>query len=300
MKAIILARVSTEEQLKEGQSIPAQLARAREYCQRKGLEVKSEYQFDESSSKDQREKFEKVLDEIKESKEKLALVVETIDRLQRSFRESVILDELRKQDKVEIHFLRENLVISINSNSADLLRWDMGVMFARSYVLQLSDNVKRSIEQKLRNGEWPGMAPYGYKNITKEDGKKDIVPDEYESRIVQKMYEWYSTGAYSLLLVREKLKKDYNLDLSKGYIDAILKNPFYYGQMRFKGKLYPHRYEPLITKELFDKVQQIKASYNKKHFKYAGLPYAYRGLILCADCGCMVTPEKHKGYIYYY
>lgn len=159
MKAVILARVSTEEQLKEGQSIPAQLSRAREYCERKDLQVKSEYQFDESSTKDQREKFEKVLEEIRGSNEKVALIVETIDRLQRSFKESVILDELRKQDKVEIHFLRENLVISKNSNSADLLRWDMGVMFARSYVLQLSDNVKRTIEQKISSGIWYGKAP---------------------------------------------------------------------------------------------------------------------------------------------
>lgn len=300
MKAIILARVSTEEQLKEGQSIPAQLTRAREYCQRKELEIKSEYQFDESSSIDQRKKFELVIEEIKQSKEKLALIVECVDRLQRSFKESVLLDELRKQDKVELHFIRENLVIHKDSNSSEIQRWDLAVFIAKSYVLQISDNVKRSIEQKLRNGEWPGMAPYGYKNITKEDGKKDIVPEEYESKIVQKMYEWYSTGAYSLLLVRKKLKKDYNLDLSKGYIDAILKNPFYYGQMRFKENLYPHKYEPIITKELFDKVQQIKAGFNKKHFKYAGLPYAYRGLIRCADCGCMVTPEKHKGHIYYH
>jgi DNA invertase Pin-like site-specific DNA recombinase len=284
MKAIILARVSTEEQLKEGQSIPAQLARAREYCQRKGLEIKSEYQFDESSSIDQRKKFELVIEEIKQSKEKLALIVECVDRLQRSFKESVLLDELRKQDKVELHFIRENLVIHKDSNSSEIQRWDLAVFIAKSYVLQISDNVKRSIEQKLRNNEWPGMAPYGYKNITREDGKKDIVIDGFDSKIVQKMYEWYSTGAYSLLLVRGKLKKDYNLDLSKGYVDAILKNPFYYGEMRFKGKLYPHGYEPTITKELFDKVQQVKAGFNKKHFKYAGLPYVYRGLIRCADC----------------
>lgn len=300
MKGIILARVSTEEQLKEGQSIPAQLTRAREYCQRKCFEIKSEYQFDESSTIDQRKKFELVIEEIKKSKEKVALIVETIDRLQRSFRESVLLDDLRKQDKVEIHFLRENLIISINSNSADLLRWDMGVMFARSYVLQLSDNVKRSIEQKLKNGEWPGKAPYGYKNVTLDNGRKDIVIDELPSKIVKQMYEWYATGAYSMLLIREKLKEDYNINFSKGYIDAILKNPFYYGEMRFKGKLYPHRYEPIITKELFDKTQQIKAGYNKKHFKFAGLPYVYRGLIRCADCGCMITPEKQKGYIYYH
>src|SRR3989344_1445070 len=142
MKSIILARVSTEDQLKEGQSIPAQVSRARDYCQKKDLAIKNEYQFDESSTKDQREKFEKVIEEIKDSKEKIALIVETIDRLQRSFKESVLLDDLRKKDKVEIHFLRENLVISVTSNV--------------------------------------GKAPYGYNNISLDNGKKDIVADEYK------------------------------------------------------------------------------------------------------------------------
>ncbi len=86
-------------------------------------------------------------------------MADTIDRVQRSFKESVVLEELRRQGKVEIHFLRENLLLNQNSNSADLLRWDMGVMFARSYVLQLSDNVKRSKEQSVRNGNWIGLAP---------------------------------------------------------------------------------------------------------------------------------------------
>src|SRR5574343_450279 len=104
MKAIILARVSTEEQMNEGQSIPAQLSRAREYTKTKGLTIYKEFPFDESSVKDQRKKFEKVIEEIEKSKEKVALIVETVDRLQRSFKESVMLDEFRKQDKLEIHF----------------------------------------------------------------------------------------------------------------------------------------------------------------------------------------------------
>lgn len=65
IKAIILARVSTDDQMAEGQSIPAQIEKARQYVQRKGLEIKSEHQFDESSLKDQRTKFERVIDEIK-------------------------------------------------------------------------------------------------------------------------------------------------------------------------------------------------------------------------------------------
>jgi DNA invertase Pin-like site-specific DNA recombinase len=64
MKAVILARVSTEEQMNEGQSIPAQIARPREYAKRRGLNIYKEYQFDESSTKDQRKKFEQVVEEI--------------------------------------------------------------------------------------------------------------------------------------------------------------------------------------------------------------------------------------------
>lgn len=296
MKAIVLARVSDEKQ----DSNEAQVGRLDSYIKLKQFAPVEIHQIKESSTKADRKLFEQIIESIRQSKEPIAFVVDTIDRMQRSFRESVILDDLRKEGKVELHFFRENLIIHKDSNSADLLRWDMGVMFARSYVLQLSDNVKRSIEQKIRKGEWIGKAHYGYKNITKEDGKKDIIIDEFTSKIVRKLYELYSTRAYSFLLLKEKMKKDYDLNFSKGFLDYVLKNPFYYGQMVIKGKLYPHKYEPIITKELFDLVQTIKAGYNKKHFKFAGLPYAFRGLIRCDDCNCMITPEKHKGHIYYH
>lgn len=297
MKAFVLARESDKKQ----DSNDAQIGRLDSYIKLKLFRPVVIHKIKESSTQADRKQFMKIIEAIKKEKETVAFVVDTIDRMQRSFRESVILDDLRKEGKVEIHFYRENLVLHKDSNSADLLRWDMGVMFARSYVLQLSDNVKRKIAWKLRNKELPGKAPYGYRNITLPDDKKDIVIEEFEAKVVKQMYEWYATKAFSMLLIRRKLKDEYNIDFSKGYIDTILKNPFYYGEMLHKGKLYPHRYETIISKELFDKVQQIKANHNKKRFKYAGLPYAYRGLIRCADCGCMITPEKAKEkYVYYH
>ncbi|MCX6724307.1 MAG: recombinase family protein [Candidatus Staskawiczbacteria bacterium] len=308
MKAIILARVSTEEQMSDGQSIPAQLAKAREYAKRKTLLIQSEYQFDESSLKDRRTKFEQVIDEIKKSKEKVALIVETVDRLQRSFKESVMLDELRKQGKLEIHFIRENLIIHKDSNSSEIQRWDLAVFLAKSFVLQISDNVKRTNEFKIRNGEWIGKAPLGYINITKEDGSKNIEPDPIRSHFIVEMFELYSTGNYSLQTLAKGLKDrglTSNMKTPKPVGTALvyhsLKNPFYYGMMSYKGNLFHHKYAPLVSKDLFDMCQRILAGYHKKPFAYASKPYAFRGLIKCADsaCGCTITPETHKGHNYY-
>lgn len=88
--------------------------------------------------------------------------------------------------------------------------------------------------------------------------------------------------------------------ITTSMIYEILKNPFYYGMMKIKGQLYPHRYEPLISKELFDKVQDVMAGYHKKPFKYASKPFIFRGMIKCAECGCTITPEIKKGRLIYY
>ncbi|CUI16869.1 hypothetical protein PNK_1252 [Candidatus Protochlamydia naegleriophila] len=85
-------------------------------------------------------------------RETIALVADTIDRVQHSFKESVVLDNLRKDGKVEIHFMQERLVLNIKSNNSDILRWNMVVMFARSYGIQLSDNIKRSSQQNEAYG----------------------------------------------------------------------------------------------------------------------------------------------------
>jgi site-specific DNA recombinase len=307
MKAIILARVSTKEQQEEGYSIPSQVKRLADYSNSKNFVILKTFKIVESSSKETRINFEEVLNLIKISKEPLALVTDTIDRLQRSFRESVILDDFRKAGKVEIHFYRENLVLTVNSNSSNLLRWDMGVMFARSYVLQLSDNVKRSIEQKLRNGEWIGKAPIGYINTVDEEGKKIIIPDPERAHYIPKIFEMYASGNHSMKIIASEMKKfglinntPFKKPVSNSQIEWILKNPFYCGQMRVKEKIYQHHYEPLISLYLFNKAQEVAKSWNKKPFRYAAKPAIFRGIIKCAECGCTITPEIKKGrYVYY-
>ncbi len=301
MKAIILARVSDKKQ----DSNEAQVVRVSDYVKYKGLTVWQTVEIEESSTKGDREKFQEVIKDIQQCKEPVALVVDTVDRLQRSFKESVQLDELRKIGKIEIHFYRENLIIHKDSNSSDLLRWDMAVMFARGYVLQLSDNVKRKQEQMRRSGELTGRPPIGYESLYDSEGARtDIVFDMNNSHLIRRVFELYATGNYSILTLRNHMTKEglrtkNGKELSISMIEYILNNPFYYGMALSKGKLYPHKYQPLISKELFDKCKAVKEKWNKKPFQYASKPYMLRGLVRCGTCGCSMSPYLQKGTVYY-
>ena len=304
MKAIILARVSDKKQ----DSNEAQVVRISDYIKFKGLTPWKTIEIEESSTKGDREKFQEVIKIIQESKEPIALVVDTVDRLQRSFKESVQLDELRKAGKIEIHFYRESLVVHKDSNSSDLLRWDMAVMFARSYVLQLSDNVKRKYEQMRKNGDWTGKPPIGYESVYDKNGERtDIVFDPNTSHLVKKMFELYATGNHSTITIRKVITKEglkglAGKPLVPSMIDHILNNTFYYGlaYSRTKNISWNHRFEPLIDEALFNKCQQIRKGWNKKPFQYASKPYIFRGLVRCKKCGCSMSPETAKGKFIYY
>ena len=300
-KAIILARVSTEEQ----DSNEAQSERLKKFAADKGFDKPKIYEIEESSSKADRKKFQAILDTIEKSKDTVHLFVDTIDRLQRSFKESVILDDMRKAGKVEIYFFRENLHLHKESNSSDLIRWDMGVMFARSYVLQLSDNVKRKFEQMLRTGKWIGQPRLGYQTIEDNNGDRHFVLDPKVAPLVRRAFELYASGKYSVKTLREQLTKDglrtrNGKKIAPSAVNRLLRDPFYHGIMVSKGKEYEHRYDCIVSKDLFNKCQKVLDSYRKLPFKKQAKPFVFKGLLRCKRCGCAISPELKKGkYVYY-
>jgi len=302
MQAIIIARVSTEEQKEAGLSLPAQVTRLENYCKNKSFNVIKSFSFDESAYKDERTEFDRIFDFIIEQKDKIAICCDKVDRLSRNMFDKRVsfLYEKALRDEVELHFVSDGQVINSKISAAEKFHFGISLGLAKYYSDAISDNVKRALEQKLRRGEWPAKAPYGYQNITQADGKAEVIVDEYTSRIVQKAYELYATGAFSMELLCKKINEEHGLSWAKGYIDHVLKLKFYYGIMTWNDKEYPHKYPPIISTTLFEKVQQVKLSFNKKPAKLAGKPYVYRGLIRCAECGLAITPEKHKGHVYYH
>ena len=106
MKAIIIARVSTEEQKEAGNSLPAQVARLEIYCNRKSFVIIEVCSFDESAYKDDREEFDRIIDFVLGQKEKIAVCCDKVDRLSRNVFDKRIslLYEKALKDDIELHF----------------------------------------------------------------------------------------------------------------------------------------------------------------------------------------------------
>lgn len=302
MKAILIARVSTEEQKEAGNSLPSQVARLEKYCHNKGFTILQVCSFDESAYTSNRTEFDKIIDFILAQKEKIAVCCDKVDRISRNVfdkRISILYDKAL-QDELELHFVSDGQVITSKISAVEKFQFSINLGLAKYYSDAISDNVKRAYEQLIKQGNWLTLAPIGYKNIRHPDGTADIIVDEDMAPLIKKSFELYATGTYSIELVRKKFLDDYGVKWTKGYLAKALSNPFYYGTMVIKGEKYPHKYPPIITKALFDKVQEIKQGFNTKPVKLAGKPALYRGLLRCHDCHLTITPELHKGNYYYH
>ena len=304
-KAVILVRVSSREQ-EEGYSIEAQLTRLRKYCERRGLEIIKEFIIVESSTRGERENFYEMIDYIKKQKFPINLICDKVDRLQRSFREMPIIDDLRRKGKLILHFNVEGQVLDANSNSSQLMVYHMYIMMAESYTNSISDNVKRSFEKMRQEGKITGTAPIGYLNQNNGRGKAEIILDPDRAFLIKRIFEEYSTGLYSLKEIRKKTiewnlknKTKSNTYLSVSQIDKLLKNKFYYGVATYKNQEYRHIYPTIIDKDLYDKCDDVRNGRHRNRSNTTKTDFIFKGMIKCKNCGCTVTPELKKGkYVY--
>ncbi|MBQ8465508.1 MAG: recombinase family protein [Alphaproteobacteria bacterium] len=314
-EAITFARVSSEKQEK-GVSIDAQKELIYDYCLEKGLRIIKEFEITESSTRGDRVKYNEMLDFIRSRNKKTAIVVNCIDRLQRSDEDNPALNKLRKDGKIELHFMKEHIILDETSPVQDIFTWKMNVLMAGNYTDSLSYNVKRSRKRYLNLGQCQGRAPLGYLNRRNDENKAIVIIDPERGPIIKRLYQEYATGKHSIhtiwLLSKElgltsRAKHHVGEPICQNAIYDILTNPFYYGEMCINGEFYKHNYEPIISKELFDKVQKTfvnNGNHNRNNIEeYAKTPYTFRGIIHCKECGCLITPETKtkkngKQYIY--
>ena len=301
-QAVVYARVSSKEQEREGYSIPAQLKLLRDYALHQDLDIAQEFVDVETAKQAGRGSFGEMLKFLARNRNCHALLVEKTDRLYRNLKDWVSIDEL----ELEIHFVKENLVLSHSSRSAEKFMHGIKVLMAKNYIDNLAEEVSKGLREKAEQGMWPTYSPLGYRNVIGEDGRHGIEPDPERAPLVKQLFEWYAAGEHSLKevgrLARQaglSFRKSGNL-IPTATVHKILRNRVYTGEFSWKGRVYPGTYESVISKELFEQVQDVLDGRGAKRPKRRRHRFAFSGLVRCGHCGCAMTGETHKGrYVYY-
>ena len=296
-KFFLYARKSTDTEERQVRSIDDQIAELKELAKKENLEVVKIFIEKQTAKKPGRPIFNEMLSRI-EKGEAEGILAWHPDRLARNSVDGGKIIWLLDVEKLK--GLKFPTFWFENTPQGKFM---LQIAFGQSkyYVDNLSENIKRGIRQKLKNGLWPQMAPLGYLN---DRNTKSIIVDKNKARLIKKAFELYSTGNYSLRRLCENIN---NLGLLGRKQKALgianyqyfLKNPFYCGLIRYNNELYEGKHEPIIAKKLFDKVQEVmesKSKPNKKKPKY----FVFRGFIRCAECGCLITAETQKGHNYYH
>ncbi len=289
--AVLYARVSSKDQEREGYSIPAQLKLLREYAQKNDFQILREFIDVETAKTTGRKQFSEMVRFFRESPSCRVVMVEKTDRLYRNFRDFVTLEDL----EVEIHLPKEGQIIGKDSKSQARLVHGIQVVIARNYIENLREEVRKGMREKAAQGIYPSRPPIGYRN-NKLEHTIEIDPDK--APIARRMFELYGSGNHSLLSLRRTLKPEFGFSMAKGYLERLLKNPFYMGKFLWEDKLYQGTHTPLISAELFEHAQAVFRGHNKP--KYRRHEFAFGGLLRCAYDDCTVTAEiKKNRYTYY-
>ena len=189
--------------------------------------------------------------------------------------------------------LHIGLIKKVNPHAK--FQFDIKTVLAKNYIDNLSDEVKKGQRGMLEEGRWPGgSSPTGYIKVDKL-----LVPDELRAPFVIKSFELYASGAHSLKSLKREMDKQgfrsqNGKPLTKSNFYNILINPIYYGTMKWNNHLYEGKHSPLISKMLFDKVQEMLARTKNGEIipVYARHDLTYRGSLQCGECGSKITGEE--------
>ena len=302
MRYINYARRSSDEKSKKQvQSIEDQLADTRRFAHEYNLNVIEEMTESRSAKEPGRPVFNDMIEKIGTG-DADAILCWKLDRLARNPIDAATLRWMMRQGQlVEIrtpyqaYRPEDNAVITAVESA-----------MAEQYIIDLKKGVERGMKSKCEKGGFPGTAPQGYLNdrlnaTIKKDGKRFPILRKAWQLLIE---EQNTVPEIHDLLVNQwgyrtrgsKRCPEGKLTLSGLY--HLFHNPFYMGSFSFMGTVYQHAFPRMITKNEWEKAQEILS--RRGHKKTKRYQHSFTGLITCASCGFFITAEKSKGHTYYH
>lgn len=318
-------RKSSDSEDRQILSLDSQKRELAEFARKEGIKIVGDFEESQSAYKRGRAQFEKMISLIEEGKAD-GILVYHISRLARNMTDGgIVIDMLKDGVLQEVRTPSE----SYSKNSGQEFFLALQFAMSKKSSDDTSEFVRRDLQAKILKGEYPGFAALGYLNMDREgkiSGKqytfekqevlaklnrplRRIEKDPIMAPLIKELFECYATGQYTLNYLREMtagwglLGERSKKKLSMVTIYRIMMNPFYYGAILWKGRviepeeLPDGRHEPIISRELYNRVQEELHRRTRPVVKKRY--YTYTNFMKCGACGGNISGMVAKGIIYY-
>ena len=319
-RAVSYLRVSTREQAErggreEGFSIPAQRAANKRKAQTIGAVITKEFvERGVSGTSTRRPALQAMLRYLEDASadgETIDyVIVHKLDRLARNRADDVALNQRFDNLGIRLISTSEN----IDQTPGGMLLHGIMSSIAEFYSLNLSNEVKKGMGEKARNGGCIGRAPLGYRNTTIDAGGGQAhvaVLDSERADLVAWAFTAYATGEYTLKSLAAELNSRGltvpatarlpERPISIQSLHRVLSNPFYTGQVTYRGALYPGTHQPLTDARTFQRVQAVLSSKvnGERTIRH---PHYLKSTVYCGICGSrlIITEATPKQITYQY
>lgn len=299
-RAVVYLRVSSKGQVNtdydpEGISIPAQ----RQSCQRKaeqlGLTVVAEYVEAGISGTEmtKRVAFQQMLERIRRDKDVDYVIVYKLSRFARNRTDdAIVMADLQKRGVTLI-----SATESIDSTPVGQLMHGILAAFNEYRSREDGADIAYKMAQKAKNGGTLGKAPIGYINtLERVEGRefRGIAVDEERAPFVKLAFELYDKGEFSMediadILTERGLETRATArrpagPVSSSKISAMLRDPYYVGDIVYKGETYEGRHPAIIDRDLFVRVQQRLEASGRAGERKRVYPHYLKGSLWCGEC----------------
>jgi len=296
-------RVSDERQ--DEYSPDSQLKKIREYAAKEGYIIPDEYVFYDDGisgkSTQKREEFNRMISTAKDKSHPFDhIYVWKFSRFARNQEESIAFKNLLQKKGVAVVSVSEPIPEGHYGTLIErVIEW-----MDEFYLINLGAEVQRGLAEKVARGEPIIPAPFGYKNV-----EKSYVVDEETASVVREIFQRYADGekqkAIAISLGLRGVRTKRGNPPENRWVEYILWNPVYIGKIRLSPngektvskrdytnkniKILDGNWQPIVSMELWDKVQEILLAQKKSYRKYEKtqqpVQHLLKGLVKCDSCG---------------
>jgi site-specific DNA recombinase len=291
--AVGYARVSTDEQAQENNSLPLQKRKIANYCQNNEFKLLRTFEGRESARNMERKALQRAFDFCRENRSKVRhLIVSDLSRLARNVSDQGLIIVTLQQLSISVVSIDEPLT---DNGALGIFVRNMLGSVNQLFSDSLSERTRTRMQAQVKEGRFLWKAPLGYFNRNKQ-----LVLDPERAPLVRQAYELVASGRFATTkavlqtLTALGLRSAKDQPLTKQTFQRLLTNPVYAGWIVTKALKVNGNFEPIVSQELFDKVQQ-KVNVKGMPHKQLNPDFPLRGIVRCIVCEKPLTAGWVQG-----